>query len=59
VLAGFALRYGRRRLGVPAHNVASGLYLAAGLAFRYAWVEAGKVSARDDDLVAANARGDV
>ena len=33
------------------------LYLAGGLAFRFAWVEAGKASARDDEAVALMARG--
>jgi len=32
------------------------IYLAAGLLFRFAWVEAGKHSARDDHSVAAQAR---
>jgi hypothetical protein len=36
--------------------VASALYLASGLAFRYAWVEAGKISASDDRHVAAMSR---
>lgn len=40
-------------------DLASAVYLAAGLAFRYAWVEAGKASARDDVAVARMARGDV
>jgi formate-dependent nitrite reductase membrane component NrfD len=39
-----------------ADRVASALYLAAGLLFRYAWVEAGKVSARDDEAVSQAAR---
>ena len=56
VLTGFALRFARQRLGSGGHNVASALYLAAGLAFRYGWVEAGKASARDDEAVAAMAR---
>jgi hypothetical protein len=29
------------------------MYLAAGLLFRYAWVGAGRLSARDDRAVAA------
>jgi hypothetical protein len=33
------------------------MYLAGGLAFRYAWVYAGKASAGDDAAVAAMARG--
>jgi hypothetical protein len=39
--------------------VASFVYLAAGLAFRFAWVQAGKASARDDEAVALMARGRV
>jgi hypothetical protein len=37
-------------------HVASALYLGAGLTFRYAWVGAGKESARDDTQVAEMAR---
>jgi hypothetical protein len=37
--------------------VASLCYLGAGLCFRYAWVGAGKTSARDDEAVARMARG--
>jgi len=57
VTTGLLLRLVRRPLGPGAHHVASGLYLAGGLAFRYAWVEAGKASARDDLAVARMARG--
>ena len=39
-----------------AHHVASVLYLAGGLAFRYAWVAAGHNSATDDEAVARMAR---
>ncbi|HWF73817.1 MAG TPA: NrfD/PsrC family molybdoenzyme membrane anchor subunit [Solirubrobacteraceae bacterium] len=49
----------RGRARRPAQNVASLLYLAGGLAFRFAWVEAGKASAHDDDAVALMARGSV
>jgi len=49
----------RRPLGPRAHHVASCLYLGAGLAFRYAWVGAGQLSARDDEAVARMARGTV
>jgi hypothetical protein len=56
VRAGLALRFARGHAGVAAHHVASALYLASGLAFRYAWVEAGKVSAGDDRHVAAMGR---
>ena len=56
VRTGLALRFVRHRTGRPAHDVASVLYLAAGLLFRYAWVGAGKEAARDDRLVAETAR---
>lgn len=56
VRAGLALRAARPRLGANAHNVASVLYLAAGLAFRYAWVAAGHNSATDDRAVARMGR---
>jgi hypothetical protein len=42
--------------GLRADRGASALYLAAGLLFRYAWVEAGRDSARDDPSVASLAR---
>jgi formate-dependent nitrite reductase membrane component NrfD len=58
--AGVALNLlGTRRAGTLGQNVASTLYLAGGLAFRLAWVEAGKASARDDEAVARMARGKV
>jgi hypothetical protein len=57
VRAGLALRLLRGRGGPVTHHVASGLYLAAGLGFRYAWVAAGRRSARDDRAVADTARG--
>jgi formate-dependent nitrite reductase membrane component NrfD len=53
---GLALRALRKPLGPAAHHVASVLYLAAGLLFRFAWLGAGPVSARDDRLVATTAR---
>jgi formate-dependent nitrite reductase membrane component NrfD len=53
---GLGLRLARGRLGVNAHNAASGLYLAGGLAFRQAWVAAGHTSATDDGDVARMAR---
>jgi hypothetical protein len=56
VRTGLALRLLRGRGGVVVHHVASVLYLASGLAFRYAWVEAGKASARDDEHVAIMSR---
>jgi hypothetical protein len=56
VRTGLALRLLRGHGGVAVHHVASVLYLASGLAFRYAWVEAGKTSAGDDMHVAAMSR---
>jgi hypothetical protein len=53
--AGLALRFARSR-GPWVHHCASALYLSAGLAFRYAWVGAGRHSARDDEVVAKMAR---
>ena len=57
VRAGLGLRFVRARTGRPAHDVASVLYLRAGLLVRFAWVGAGKLSARDDERVAEMARG--
>lgn len=48
--AGLALRAARRRGATP-------LFLAAGLLYRFAWIEAGRTSARDDEAVARMARG--
>ena len=48
---------GPRRTTALGEHAASVLYLAAGLAFRFAWVEAGKASAADDEAVALMARG--
>jgi len=56
VRAGLAMRLLRRRAGPASHHAASGLYLGAGLAFRYAWVAAGRSSAQDDRAVAELAR---
>jgi formate-dependent nitrite reductase membrane component NrfD len=56
---GVALNLLGRRVGPVGQNVASALYLAGGLAFRYAWLEAGRASARDDEAVALVARGRV
>ena len=56
VRAGLALRLTRPRGGPRVHHLASALYLAAGLAFRFAWVDAGRHSARDDAAVAGQAR---
>ena len=54
--AGVALRLLRRWLGPRSDHVPSALFLAAGLAFRYAWVGAGPPSAADDEAVARMAR---
>ena len=59
VLGGLALRLARRRGGPAVHHLASLLYLAAGLAFRFGWVEAGRLSAGDHDAVARAARAPV
>ncbi len=56
IVAGLATRLARRRVGATADHAASSLFLAAGLAFRFAWVEAGRASAADDEAVAINAR---
>jgi formate-dependent nitrite reductase membrane component NrfD len=57
VRTGLALRFLRSRGGPTVHHVASALYLGAGLAFRYAWVTAGRQSAEDHEAVALTARG--
>ena len=57
VWLGLSLRLVARRTGPREHDLASLIYLAAGLAFRYAWVTAGKASAADDEAVAAMGRG--
>jgi hypothetical protein len=57
VTAGLATRLLSRRQPPWVHNAASALFLAGALAFRYAWVEAGKASAGDHEAVAAMARG--
>jgi formate-dependent nitrite reductase membrane component NrfD len=54
---GLSLRMVARRTGSREHDLASVMYLAAGLAFRYAWVYAGRASAADDVAVAAMGRG--
>jgi formate-dependent nitrite reductase membrane component NrfD len=56
VRGGLALRLARGR-GPWVDHAASVLYIVAGLAFRFAWVEAGKASARDDEANARTARG--
>jgi hypothetical protein len=42
--------------GLALRPVAGPLFLAAGLLYRFAWIEAGQVSARDDETVASVAR---
>ena len=56
VRAGLGLRFARKPLGPGIHHLASVLYLAAGLMFRYAWVGAGRESAGHDRVVAQMAR---
>jgi formate-dependent nitrite reductase membrane component NrfD len=56
VIAGLSLRAARKRGGPWTHHLASVLYLAAGLAYRFAWVGAGRTSADDDEAVARTAR---
>ena len=56
--AGLALRALRPRAGARADLAAGVLTLTAGLAFRYAWVAAGRASAADDVAVAQTARAD-
>ena len=56
VRAGLAARFARKRGGPWVHHAASVTYLAAGLAFRYAWVGAGRQSAGHDEVVAQMAR---
>jgi formate-dependent nitrite reductase membrane component NrfD len=51
-----ALRLLARRLGSWPHHVASGLFMASALCFRFAWVRAGRSSAQDDEGVARMAR---
>jgi hypothetical protein len=57
VALGLSLRVVARGRSSPEHDLASVMYLAAGLAFRFAWVYAGKASAEDDVGVAAMGRG--
>jgi formate-dependent nitrite reductase membrane component NrfD len=60
VSSGLALSLvARGRARRPARNLASLLYLAGGLAYRFAWVEGGRASAHDDEAVALMARGNV
>ena len=57
VALGLSMRVVARGRSSPEHDLASVMYLAAGLAFRFAWVSAGKPSAEDDVAVAAMGRG--
>ena len=57
VWLGLSLRLIARRTGPREHDLASFMYLAAALAFRFGWVYGGKASATDDAVVAATARG--
>jgi formate-dependent nitrite reductase membrane component NrfD len=50
---------GSRRITPRGQDLASVLHLAGGLAIRFAWTEAGRASARDDEAVALMARGSV
>ena len=56
VQAGLALRLAGARGGGIAQHASSLLFLAAGMAFRYAWVGAGRTSALDHEAVARMAR---
>ena len=56
VALGLSLRLVARRTGSREHDLASVVYLTAGLLFRFAWVYGGHDSARDDKVVAAVAR---
>jgi formate-dependent nitrite reductase membrane component NrfD len=56
VAIGISLRLLARRTGPREHELASVMYLAAGLLFRFAWVYAGRASATDDAIVASTAR---
>ena len=54
---GLGLRLARRPSSSRVHDAASLCFLAGGLAFRYAWVGAGRASAEDHEAVAQMARG--
>jgi len=56
VAIGISLRLVARRTGPRENELASFMYLAAGLLFRLAWVYAGAASGRDDAAVAAMGR---
>jgi hypothetical protein len=58
-LAKWGVRGGLALRAIPgerSRQASGALFLAAGLAFRYAWVEAGKTAARDHETVARTAR---
>jgi formate-dependent nitrite reductase membrane component NrfD len=58
VFAGLSTRVVGRRSGESRlHDAASVMYLAAGLAFRFAWIQAGRASAADHEAVVTMARG--
>jgi formate-dependent nitrite reductase membrane component NrfD len=57
VLAGLAAQVAARRSRRWLEHVASGLFLGGGLAFRFAWVQAGRASALDHAAAAALGRG--
>jgi DMSO reductase anchor subunit len=56
VRGGLALR-AARSAGPAAGHASSALFLLGGLAFRFAWMAAGRDSARDAEAVVATARG--
>ena len=56
VRTALGLRLARSRAGPWLHHLASVLYIASGLAFRFAWVGAGHTSATDDEAVARAGR---
>ena len=53
---GLALRFARRGGATWVEHLASVLYIVSALAFRFAWVGAGRTSATDDEAVASTAR---
>ncbi|HEV3035411.1 MAG TPA: NrfD/PsrC family molybdoenzyme membrane anchor subunit [Solirubrobacteraceae bacterium] len=57
VALGLSLRLLARRTGRREHDIASLMYLVAGLAFRFAWIKAGRASATQHEAVAAMGRG--
>ena len=57
VIAGVSTRLAARWASPIVRDVASGLFLGGALAFRFAWVQAGKASAADHPSVVAMARG--